>query len=185
MLRIILNKCFEQLASLRGHCGKTVLELCYCDKILSTSKTALYNFSLFQPLNSHLLLLYPAFSYSSTSHFSLFPLSSSTRLLCFSLFSSLVLLLPFSPQLGKDLVSQTLSTTITTPPRRPLISPFNSPPRLQPPPPLYPSIYPSIHPSIATIPGLLLSHSWSSSGFPSLPTTQLCVCVGVCVCVLC
>lgn len=31
---------------------------------------------------------------------------------------------------------------------------------------LYPSIYPSIHPSIATIPGLLLSHSWSSSGFP-------------------
>lgn len=30
-----------------------------------------------------------------------------------------------------------------------------------------PSISPSIHPSIATIPGLLLSHSYHSSGFPS------------------
>ncbi|CAB1418073.1 unnamed protein product [Pleuronectes platessa] len=81
---------------------------------------------------------------------------------------------------GKDLVSETLSKTITTPPRRPLFSPFNPPTPIFKPPPLvpsHPSIYPSIHPSIATIPGLLLSHSWSSSGFPSFPTTHLLMCV--------
>lgn len=85
------------------------------------------------------------------------------------------LLLLFSIQFGKDLVSQTHSKTITTPPRRPLISPFNSP---TPPPPSFPpSIHPSFHPLIATIPGLLSSHSQFNSSFPSLPTTQLCVCV--------
>lgn len=63
---------YDQLDSLRGHCRKNWLKLCYCDKILSTSKTALCNFSLFQPLNSHLLLLCLAFSHSSTSHLSLF-----------------------------------------------------------------------------------------------------------------
>lgn len=67
------------------------------------------------------------------------------------------LLLLLSLQFGKDLVSQTHSKTITTPPRRPLISPFNSP--TSTPPPFPPSIHPSFHPLIATIPGLLSSHS--------------------------
>lgn len=46
-----------------------------------------------------------------------------------------------------------------------------------PPPSFPPSIHPSFHPLIATIPGLLSSHSQFNSSFPSLPTTQLCVCV--------
>lgn len=138
-------------------------------------------FPLPQPRTFHfhppcLLLIH-----SSTLHFSLFlslchhlsvwlwfvPLCSSPLLFSplpvshffFHICSfSVILLLMLSPQFGKDLVSQTLSKTITTPPRRPLISPLNSPTPATIHPPR-PSSQPSIYPSIATIPGLLLSHS--------------------------
>ena len=147
---------------------------------------------LFYFLTTHLLAPCLLFMHSSTLLFSVFLSPLHHLLSCLLLFSHhlaplqvyfpllplmfFILLLSFSPQFGRVLVSETLSRTITTQPRRPLTSPF-TPPTPNLPCHVYPSIYPSIHPLIATIPGLLLSHSWSSSGFSSLPTTQLCMCV--------
>lgn len=164
------------------HCWKIVLEVDkYWHSFIHIFSSLQLLISFPPPFSSSIPLnCFHFIPLSSLSSPLLFPYLS--RFLSFPFCSSsVVLLLPFSPPCGKDLVTQTLSKTITTPPRRPLISPFSSPP--SPPTSLPPSSHPSTHLSIHRLP-LFLDSCYPTPGPArvSLPFPPLsCVCVHLCL----